>query len=415
MLRRCAVVLLCLPWAAPGAAHGQPQPSAALTVGAAVDEALRAAPALRAQRARVAGERTAAPLAGRLPNPSVSWLGEGLRRAPAPPAVLQPDHAVAIVQSIPLGGRLGAERRLAEAGIAVAATALDDQAEAVALDVVGLFVGLLRATRAQAVLDEHLAGLDELVRIQQRRVDEGTAPSGDLGRLQAEHLRTRLAARRLEADARRIRLALCAALGRVTCDGWDVVPPPADEGAALPPDAAALVEARVDERPAVRAALARLEQARFAKAVADASAWPSLDVTAGYKRTQDFDTGMAGLSMTVPLFDRQHAPRARAEAAVAAAALEVEDARRRARSQLLQQVGLAADLARQAADNELTSPALASQRAARSAFREGEAELVRLLDAERLVAEARLDALALSLDALEAALQGRILLGLPLP
>ncbi len=413
MFRRYAAAFCCLPWLAAGIAHAQPPP-AALTVAAAVDEALRASPALRAQRALVAGERTAAPLAGRLPNPSVSWLGEGLRPAPSPPAVLQPDHAVSVVQSIPLGGRLGAERRLADADVGVAATALDDAAEAVALDVVGLFVDLLRASQSQEVLDEHLAGLDELVRIQQRRVEEGTAPSGDLGRLQAEQLRTRLGVRRLEAESRRIRLALCAALGRTTCDGWDVVPPAA-QTTAPPADAAVLLESRLDERPAVRSALARLEQARLAKAVADASAWPSLDVTAGYKRTQALDTGMAGLSVTVPLFDRQRAPRARAEAAVQAAALDVEDARRRARSQLQQQLGLADDLARQAAENDLATPALASRHAARSAFREGELDLVRLLDAERLVADVRLDTLALTLDALQASLQSRVLLGLPLP
>ncbi|MFP5487849.1 MAG: hypothetical protein ACLGHQ_06040, partial [Acidimicrobiia bacterium] len=75
----------------------------------------------------------------------------------------------------------------------------------------------------------------------------------------------------------------------------------------------------------------------------------------------------------------------------------------------------AADLSRQAAQVDLLAPALASQRAARSAFREGDADLVRLLDAERLVADAQLDALSLTLDALQAALQARVLLGLPLP
>lgn len=420
MSLRCSVALIGLWWASALAAHAQlpltpsPTATAPLTVGAAVAEALSTSPALQAQRARVAGERTAAPLAGRLPNPSLSWLGEGLRRAPAPPAVLQPDHGVFVVQSIPLGGRLGAQRRLAEADVDVASTTLDAEVEAVALDVVAIFVEALRTSQSRGVLDQRLEGLDELVRIQQRRVEEGTAPSGDLGRLQAEQMRVRIAAARLDAESRRIRLALCAALGRPACDGWDVqAPPPTD--ATYPPADPAIIEPQVDARPTVRAALSRLEQARFAKALADASAWPSLDVTGGYKRTQFLDTGMAGLSLTLPLFDRQQAPRARADAALQAATLEVEQARRRARSQLLQAIGLAADLSRQAASVDLLAPALASQRAARSAFREGDADLLRLLDAERLVADAQLDALALTLDALQASLQSRVLLGLPLP
>jgi cobalt-zinc-cadmium efflux system outer membrane protein len=412
---RWVLALLCLPWTLVPVVHAQPSsPSTPLTIGAAVAEALATSPALQAQRARVAGEQAAAPLAGRLPNPSISWLGEGLRRRPDPPLILQPDHGVFVVQSIPLGGRLGAERNLAAADVQVAATMLDTEAERVALDVVALFVEALRASQSRGVLAERIQGLDELVRIQQRRVEEGTAPSGDLGRLQAEQLRVRIAAARLDADARRIRVALCAAMGRTTCEAWDAqAPPPAD--AAPPPADTAVVEPRVDTRPPVRAALSRLEQARFAKALADASVWPSLDVTGGYKRTQFLDTGMAGLSITVPLFDRQQAPRARADAALQAATLEVEQARRLARTQLLQAIGLATDLARQAASTDLLAPALVSQRAARSAFREGDADLLRLLDAERLVADAQLDALTLTLDALQASLQARVLLGLPLP
>ncbi len=414
MAPRRVLALLCLPWTLV-VVHGQPSPpSATLTVSAAVAEALAASPALEAQRARVAGEQAAAPLAGRLPNPSISWLGEGLRSRPQPPVVLQPDHGVFVVQSIPLGGRLGAVRRLAAADVEVAAAVADVEAEAVAIDVVSLFVELLRASQAREVLAERLEGLDELVRIQQRRVEEGTAPSGDLGRLQAERVRVRVAAARLDAEGRNVRVAFCAALARTNCEGLDLRPPPPPD-VAPPPADAALIESRVDGRPSVRAALSRLEQARFAKAFADASVWPSLEVTGGYKRTQFLDTGMAGLSMTVPLFDRQQAPRARARAALDAAALEVDDARRLARARLLQAANLAGDLWQQAAQVDLLEPALASQRAARSAFREGDADLVRLLDAERLVAESRLDALALTLDALRASLQARVLLGLPLP
>ncbi len=412
MSLRCLVVLIGILRAFVSVAHAQSPDPTLLTVSAAVAEAHAASPALQAQRARVAGEELAAPEAGRMPNPTFAWLGQGLR-INGPPE-LQPDHGVYVVQSLPLGGRLDAQRQLAGAGVGVAATLLDQQHETVALETIALFVEMLRTTQARAVLDQRTLGLDELVRIQQRRVDEGTAPAGDLGRLQAEQVRLRIAAGRLDAEGRRVRFALCAALGRTTCDGWDVQAPPAS-ASEPPPQDLALVDARIDERPAVRSALSRLDQARFAKAVADASVWPSLDVTAGYARTQFLDTGMAGLSMTVPLFDRQTAPRARAEAAVLAATLELEQVRRTTRTGLLQAIGLATDLSRQAGSADLLTPSLAAQRAARSAFREGSADLVRLLDAERLVADAQFDALDLTLDALQASLHTRVLLGLPLP
>lgn len=405
MLQRCAVALCCLVWATPGRVEAQ-----SLSIGEVVAEALAASPALRAQRTRAAGAQTAAPLTGRLPNPTFSWMGQGLRRNP--PTVLQPDHGVFVTQSLPLGGQRSARRRLAVADVGVADTMVDVDAEAVALDAVARAIDVVRASQSLTVLDVRRQGLDELVRIQQRRVEEGTAPLGDLSRLQAEQVRVRIATARLEADARRARVALCAALGRTTCDDLEVqAPPPSLLG--VPGDAE--VDQQVDTRPSVRAAVSRLEQARMAKSVADAAVWPALDVTAGYQRTQFLDTGLAGLSMTVPLFDREHAPRARADAALAAAGFDVEQARREARAQMRQLAGIATDLAGHAGRDDLMAPALAAQRAARSAFREGDADLVRLLDAEQLVADASLDALALTLDAAQAALHTRVLLGLPLP
>ena len=422
------VVLIVMLVAAPlhvWAQDGQPRFPAApsrspapLTVGAAVAEAIAASPAVRAQRTRADGEQAAAPWAGRLPNPSINWLGEGLRTNP--PTLLQPDHGVFVVQSLPLGGRLGAERRLAEAEAGSASRDVDRMSEAVAVETVNRFLAAARARQLVAVLETQREGLVELVRIQQRRVDEGVAPIGDLGRLQAELARVEVQAARQGLESRRAQVALCMLLARADCDGWTPLLPDAawlagpDGVASLPADPAGTATV-VDGRPHVQAALARQEAARFAKTLADASVWPSLDVTGGYKRTQFLDTGMVGLSISVPLFDRQRASRARATAAADAAAFEVDVARRDARLTITETLAQAAALARQVDAVDLASPALTAQRAARSAFREGATDLVRLLDAERLVADARTDELHLRLDALHAALQARVLLGLPLP
>jgi outer membrane protein TolC len=109
--------------------------------------------------------------------------------------------------------------------------------------------------------------------------------------------------------------------------------------------------------------------------------------------------------------------RARAAAAVDAATFDLAQVRREARLDLMQTAGLAADLAEQARlqDQALIAPAVAARLAARSAYREGEVDLLRLLDAERLVSDVRLDAATLDVEALGAALRARVLLGLPLP
>jgi outer membrane protein, heavy metal efflux system len=406
LLRVLAFCCAIAPTAAVGQAHDT------LTVADAVFQALEYAPALAGQRARLQGERLAAPEAGRLPNPTLTWQGQGLRRNP--PLPLQPDHSIFATQPIPLGPQRGAARRLAHTAIAVADADLALQREAITLDVVDLVVDTLGVGRLAGVLDDQRASLQELVRVQRRRVEEGVASEGDLRRLEAEEARLALAAGRSRAEERRVRAAVCVWTGRVSCDSLRIMWP---DAADAPPADPALVDARLAVRPAVQTARAEAEQARRAADLAEASVWPSLEVSGGYARTQWLDTGMAGIGIAVPLFERQRAQRARASAARAAAELDLAQVERQARLELMQTAGLAADLQAQVRlqSAALMDPALAAQRAARSAYREGEVDLLRLLDAERLVADARTDVALLETDALRAALRARVLLGMPLP
>lgn len=395
----------------PALAFGQ-STADTLTVSEAVAQALAQAPVLAGQRARLQGERLAAPEAGRLPNPSLTWQGQGLRRNP--PLPLQPDHSIFATQAIPLGPQRGAARRMAHAAIAVADADLALQQETIALDVVDLVVDTLGVGRLAGVLDDQRASLQELVRVQRRRVEEGVASEGDLRRLEAEEARLALAAGRTRAEERRARSAVCVWTGRVSCDSLQLAWP---DAADAPPADAALMDVRVAVRPGVQTARAEAELARRAADLAEASVWPSLEVSGGYARTQWLDTGMAGIGIAVPLFERQRVQRARASAARAAAELDLAQAERQARLELLQATVFAADLETQARlqAQALVEPALAAQRAARSAYREGEVDLLRLLDSERLVADARTDVTRLETDALRAVLRARVLLGMPLP
>jgi outer membrane protein, heavy metal efflux system len=388
------------------------QPPDALTVRLVVADALARAPELAGQRARLEGERRAAPEAGRLPNPSLTWMGEGLRRNP--PTVLQPDHGIFTTLSIPLGPQCASARALASAAIDVTAGTLASRQEALTLEMVDLFVQALSVERMRQVLVEQQDGLAEIIRVQQRRVDEGVATVGDLRRLQAESARVSLAAARLGAEGRRLRLALCVWTSRPDCEALPLAWPADLE--AVRPDPVLLDEV-VERRPAVQAARATADEARRAADVAEASVWPFLQVTGGYRRTQFLNTGLAGVSIGVPLFDRRRLERARAAATVDAATFDLAQVRREARLEVMQTSGLSAELTEQARlqDQALIAPALAARLAARSAYREGEVDLLRLLDAERLVSDVRLDAATLDVEALGAALRARVLLGLPLP
>jgi outer membrane protein TolC len=62
-------------------------------------------------------------------------------------------------------------------------------------------------------------------------------------------------------------------------------------------------------------------------------------------------------------------------------------------------------------DEDLLKPAEVVRTAARAAFREGAADILNLVDAERVYVDARREALQLKLDAVAAAIQARLVLG----
>jgi outer membrane protein TolC len=117
--------------------------------------------------------------------------------------------------------------------------------------------------------------------------------------------------------------------------------------------------------------------------------------------------------MTVPLFDRNGSAAARADGEARAAAAEHDAVVRRIASDTTALVEIArtlSDRARRAA-SELLQPAGVVRDASLATFREGAADVMRLIDAERVYADVRRTALELRLEALTAVLDARVALG----
>jgi cobalt-zinc-cadmium efflux system outer membrane protein len=163
----------------------------------------------------------------------------------------------------------------------------------------------------------------------------------------------------------------------------------------------------------VTTADARVTRAQQSTALERSKRVPDPVVVAGYKRTAGFDTALAGVSVSVPIFDRNRAGAARALGEERAAAADRDATARRLTADAVSLIATARVLAERSARTarELLEPADAVRNAARSAFREGSADVVRLLDAERVYGEVRRAALELRLDALAAALEARLTIG----
>jgi cobalt-zinc-cadmium efflux system outer membrane protein len=157
----------------------------------------------------------------------------------------------------------------------------------------------------------------------------------------------------------------------------------------------------------------RLEAARATLRLEKALRAPEPSLTAGYKRTGGLDTALAGIAFPLPLFDTNSTGVARAEAEIRAAEALLRAAELDAAAGTAALVRAARTFAprAEAAATDLLGAALGARGAARASFREGVSEVLPLVDAERVTAEAVRETLDLAVDARLANLAARLALG----
>lgn len=383
--------------------------SSSLTLDEVLTRARERWPAVLASRerlrARVVSERAAA----RWNNPSVEVSTENWRpggRAASDPDL---DTFAVLTQPIEIAGQRGARRRMAAAESLVAGTAVEDQERSLVLAASATFLGAIQARDHLRVLEAQRDGIVEIVSLLQRRVEEGVTAEADLRKVEADLGRAAIEATRAGASLFDALTTLGALLGED--------PPPAAASLAMPvmpPPAEHLdVDAALARRPDVRAARAR---AALAAATADLERrrrWPDLLVSAGYKRTAGTDTGVAGVAVPLPIFDRNARALALAAAEAKAAELDVQQVEQLARAELAGTRARASALTALAerVQQELVAPAEVARRAARSSFREGAGDILRYLDAERVHADAAREAIDVRMEAALALVRARVAAG----
>jgi cobalt-zinc-cadmium efflux system outer membrane protein len=386
------------------------QTKAPLTLSMAVAQARSASPRRRGSSLTAEGAREAAQFAGRLPNPLFELRTENWSTSDRPGGPATDVFAVA-TQPIELGGKRRIRRQLAAADSDVAITALRSLETELALDTARIYIRALKARALVETLSANRDGIAMLIASVNRRVEEGYSPEADLLKFKTE-------AARVDGDTARARLELERSLTALTVMIGASAPITASqlaEPASLEPPAVSPVAlaASITRHPAVLAATASVERARQLTTYERARRLPEPLVTAGYKRTQGFDTAVLGVSVVLPLFDRNEATAARTRATERAAAADRELLVYRLTNDaeaLIEAADTLTERARMAA-TELLEPAEEVRRAARASFREGAADVLRLIDAERVYADVRRAAIELRLDALLTTLEARFAVG----
>jgi outer membrane protein, heavy metal efflux system len=395
--------------ASPAAADPPP-----LTIKQAIALA-RARSPFRAGAAAVAeGTSEAARVAGRPLNPVVEFRTENWR--PGASTSLPLDVWVVVSQPVELGGKREIRRAIAAAERDSAAASLSLVDRQLAMRVTTLYFQALRARATVSTLTAAGEGFAILVDTMRQRADEGYAAESDLLRFRAE-------AARVEIDIARAQLELARSLDELTA----VVGLPArivaaqlvvPESIAPPEVSGSAISAAIDGHPEVTAATARITRAEQSMALEHARRIPDPAVTTGFKQTMGIGTIVAAVTTSLPLFDRNNTARANAVGELRAAAAERDAARTRltsATTTLLETARALAERSRRARV-ELLEPSEGVRAAAHTAFEEGAADVLKVIDAERVYADVNRIALDLQLEATSTAIAARIALGEePLP
>ncbi len=347
------------------------------------------------------------------PNPSVSLDAAKLNLTEPGPSGSTSDTTIALSELVELGSKRASRIRAATAALAAARGQLVSARVVQDAAVVKAYAAAVAAAEAASVSRESAESLRRAASIADVRFRAGEISA-------AERDQTRVAAGRFEADVRsaeaaatEARIALQVLLGEASPDGeldlTDDLDALARASVASP---AAVVPAAhdalaLDDRGDVQAARAASEQAAAQLELQKAQRVPDLLLSAQYEsdRPDNAQTLGFGVSITLPLFDRNKGAIAAAQAASEQSAREAARVRAQASAELATaRAALAAALERpRSYRDDLLPTADSVRKTVAFSYEKGLASLLELLEAERSLNEVRLAAVAREADAVTAA------------
>ena len=362
--------------------------TAPLTLAAAIARAGEAAPEVLTAALEARAALADADQAGRWLNPAISIEAENFGGTGALEGFDAYETTVRLEQTF----RLGDKRRLSERAARAQAALASAQCQVRRLEaqvLAGeLFLDLQAAIDMAEVAAASAALAEELASIVQRRVEAGAAAPPELARATAEAAALRAASDFARGEVEARAAALASIWGS---PGVDFIVP---DGTGAGFEGADTAAGEVwNAHPRLQAAEAEVDALAAAADRARAGAYPDVTLWAGFRRFEDSGDSaiMAGVSVPLPLFDRNQdatrAARLRAEgAAIDARAVE---ARLRAEQTSLAARARAAKERLQTLETEALPLAEEAYSAAIQGYRVGKFDLTTTLDSRRRLIDTR--------------------------
>lgn len=367
------------------AAHAQALPEAV-----SLDQALQlldaTSPRTRAERAQidvVAADRVTA---ATWPNPSVSYGGQQLAGGTNTGSATQ--HQFGLEQPLLLFGQGGLRGEVASSNLAAERARVAAALAERRLAVRQAFAALLARQRQVAILEESLTDLARAQAVVKARAAAGDRSAYDVARMEAETASLDVEVLNARADREDAAGHLAAVLGFA---GWRPTATGTLDPVALPTDPAQLWETAQRQRPALVLGRARQAAAKAGLSMARRDGFPVPAIALGGVVTQNAGSAAVtwGLSVPLPVLDRNQGPIARASAEVEAQALGLEAEGDEAHAEI-DRAARVLVMRREALgklEREVTLRLPQLRRMAEDAYREGRTGILELLDAFRAMKE----------------------------
>lgn len=360
-----------------------------LSISQSVAKALTSHPLLAGAEGRIQSAAGLRRQAGLWPNPRFVMQSENLRSYEQMRLWDAMDQFAYLQQTFETAGKRQRRVEIAASGERRAELERELLRRQIAARVRQSYWAAAGAQRLHELLLENEKTFGQIVEYHEARVKEGAMAEADLLRVQLEAERIVLAANGALLDARRARIQLFREMGQTQFPDVRVSDP-----IELQEDKPPLADAdqAVTERAEVQLARQILEQTRRTLSLQHALAKPNVEALAGYKRTNGYDTVLGGLQFEIPFQNRNQGNIDSATAEIRVAESNVAATEALVRSEVEAAQADTSLRRRQVYEmvGRLREQAAETARIAQGAYRLGGADLLRLLDAERLRIETEL-------------------------
>jgi cobalt-zinc-cadmium efflux system outer membrane protein len=317
-----------------------------------------------------------------LPNPTVSYGGLHLVSGLSTGAVTQ--HQVVLEQPLLMFHQRQARFDAADASINSETARVAEALAARRLSVRGAFASLLSRQEQLRILQESLTDMERVQQLVRGRAAAGDRSQYDVTRVEVETESLRVQTMNAAADVDDVAGQLAVLLG---FPGWSPRAVGTLDVASVSTDVEQLWVTAEQRRPSLVVLRRQQAAARGGLLLARRERLPVPAVSGGAQTTRDVNgtSAFLGLSVPLPFFDQNQGPIAKASAQISAADLDLQAGLAEARAQIEN----AADVLKKRKDGLQVFETTISERVpvlrrmAEDAYREGKADILELLDANR--------------------------------